>query len=301
MNAIAGYGNWKDEFMNKIVVSVIMLAYNHDRFISQAIEGVRMQATDFSWELLIADDCSSDRTEEICRDYLGRDGRIKYIRNERNLGANANFINVYRRCTGDYIALCEGDDYWIDPYKLQKQIEFLRDNKAFAICFHDVYELKKEILNVNSITYKKDEFDILDLAKGNFIQTPSVVFINLGDKVIPPYFSTLYIGDYMLHMQVSKFGRIKLLKDKMAVYRIHDGGSWSTRNDEFVYLRISEYLERFIRDNFSAEVKEVFRTRLLGTYQSLFSITKKTKYLFRLAKIAPISSLKIFLKNVVHR
>jgi glycosyltransferase involved in cell wall biosynthesis len=284
--------------MSSITVSIIMLAYNHEKFIAQAIEGVIMQKTEFSWELLIADDCSSDGTEDICVKYSKGDIRIKYFRNKVNLGANKNFLDVYGKCSGRYIALCEGDDYWIDPCKLQKQVEFLNANNDFVICFHDVYELKQGILNPNSITYKKSEFNIDDLAQGNFIHTPSVLFVNFGDRVIPSYFSSVYVGDYMLHMQTSKFGKIKMIEEKMAVYRIHDGGSWSSKKDEFVYLKIAEYLELFLQDDFRKEVKRILKNRLLGVYKILFSLTKKRIYLLKLTRMSPIHSLKFLLSKV---
>jgi len=115
-------------------VSVLMITYNHEAFISEAIEGVIMQKTDFNYELIIADDCSDDNTPNIVRRYaLENKNVIKPILRTQNLGANKNWIEALNLCTGKYIAICEGDDFWTDPYKLQKQIDFLEANKDYGL------------------------------------------------------------------------------------------------------------------------------------------------------------------------
>jgi glycosyltransferase involved in cell wall biosynthesis len=281
--------------MSNPTVSIIMLAYNHEQYIAQAIEGVLAQEAEFDWELIIADDCSTDGTQGICTAYAEKDARVLYRRNDKNLGANANFLQAYRQCRGAYIALCEGDDYWIDPRKLHKQAAFLEAHRDYAICFHDVYELRGRELTPNSMVYEKDEFDIVDLAKGNFIHTPSVLFVNLGEKVIPDYFSSVYVGDYLLHMQMSRFGKIKLLAEKMAVYRIHAGGGWSTKKDEFIYSKMTEYLEKFIRDDFNKDVGRILKDRLIGAYKNLFQLTGSRKYLLRMIRLSPLISIKFLL------
>lgn len=286
--------------MDDILVSIIMITYRQEKFIEQAIEGVLMQRTNFQWELLIGDDCSPDATQVACSKYLKNDARIQYFRNDSNIGANRNFLNMYKKCRGKYIALCEGDDYWIDPYKLQKQVDFLSANKDFTICFHDVYELNLGILKSGSVKYEKTEFNILDLARGNFIYTPSVLFVNFGDKLIPSYFSSIYVGDYILHMQVSKFGKIKMLDEKMSVYRIHEGSNWSTKKDEFICLKTIEYLRKLLKDNFDPKVKTILKRRLSGVYHHLFQMTNKHVYLLQIAKLSPLTAMKGLFKRVFY-
>ena len=118
------------------LVSVRMSTYNHEKFIAQAIEGVLMQKTNFLFELIIGEDCSTDRTREIVVDYANRYPEIiKPILHEKNVGSKLNGRACKAACRGKYIAICEGDDYWIDPLKLQKQVDFMESHPECSFCF----------------------------------------------------------------------------------------------------------------------------------------------------------------------
>lgn len=118
------------------LVSVHMITYNHEKFIAQAIEGVLMQKTDFPFELIIGEDCSTDRTREIVVDYANKyPDIIKPILHEKNVGMKANGRACRAASRGKYIAICEGDDYWIDPLKLQKQVDFMESHPECSFCF----------------------------------------------------------------------------------------------------------------------------------------------------------------------
>ena len=117
-------------------VSVCMITYGHEKFIEEAINGVLMQECDFVVELIIANDCSPDKTDAVIQNILCNHPRaswIKYIKHDKNLGMMPNFIFAMQECKGKYIALCEGDDYWTDPSKLQKQVDFLEANSDYVI------------------------------------------------------------------------------------------------------------------------------------------------------------------------
>ncbi|HEX9927582.1 MAG TPA: glycosyltransferase, partial [Pyrinomonadaceae bacterium] len=132
---------------NKPKVAVFMVAYNHARYIAQAIEGVLMQETDFPFKLFIGEDCSTDETRNICLSFKEKyPNKINLILNEKNLGGAPNALNVYKVCFeyGDYVAMCEGDDYWTDSRKLQRQIDFLEANPDFSVCFHPVKIIYEE-------------------------------------------------------------------------------------------------------------------------------------------------------------
>ena len=108
---------------SRIKVSVVMLTYNHEKYIAQAIESVLMQETDFHYEIVIGEDCSTDRTREIVIEYQKKyPDKIRTLLHAKNIGGNANYRQTYSECNGDYIAFLEGDDFWIDRKKLQKQI-----------------------------------------------------------------------------------------------------------------------------------------------------------------------------------
>ena len=120
-------------------VSVCLVTYNHEKFIKQAIESVFMQKTDFDYEVVIGEDYSTDNTRKILSQYQMRyPHRIKAIFNNKNVGPVENFIRTLSTCKGKYIAYLEGDDYWTDAYKLQKQVDFLDKHPDYSLCFHSV-------------------------------------------------------------------------------------------------------------------------------------------------------------------
>ena len=127
--------------MKAMTVSVLMITYNHSKYIKQAVESVLEQKTNFDFELIIANDCSPDNTDEIINDIIKNNPngyKIKYYSHQKNIGMMSNFIFLTEQATGKYCALCEGDDFWTDNYKLEKQVSFLDSNLDYSICFHNV-------------------------------------------------------------------------------------------------------------------------------------------------------------------
>jgi glycosyltransferase involved in cell wall biosynthesis len=216
-----------------MMVSIEMVTYNHEKYIAQAIEGVLMQETNFEFELIIADDCSPDRTSEIVNQYIKNHPngyRIKYFRHPENFGINANSKFVRQQSDGKYIAICEGDDYWIDKNKLQFQFDFLESNPDFSVCFHSIYELinGKQVLLKTDYLKTDGVFTVEDLAReGNFIPTLSALFRNNFKDNFPEWTSTCPLGDYTQHLLNGQFGKYKGFEKPMAVYRIHEGGAYS--------------------------------------------------------------------------
>lgn len=229
-----------------LLVSVCMITYNHESYIAQAIEGVVSQQVNFSLELLISDDCSTDRTKAICVAYQQKyPAIIKLIDREQNVGMNMNFIDTLKRCKGKYIALCEGDDYWIANDKLQKQIDFLENNQNFSICFHRVrlvydVNIRKAFPDLNVKT--PSESTIYDLAKGNFIHTPSCVFRN-QNFIFPSWIYTAFPPDWVVHLLNARYGKICFIKEELSAYRIHTGGILSTKSYSKYGLVILETLK----------------------------------------------------------
>ena len=124
------------------VVSVYMLAYNHEKYLQQAIDGVMEQRTDFEYELVIAEDCSTDGTRRICFENQARyPDRIRVLWSEENVGMGRNGDRARAACRGEFVAICEGDDYWVNPLKLQKQVDLMRRHPTAGICFggNDIY------------------------------------------------------------------------------------------------------------------------------------------------------------------
>jgi len=236
-----------------MVVSVVMVTYGHEQFIKQSIEGVLMQDCDFDIELILANDCSPDLTDEVVRGILENHPKsnwIKYTKHPKNIGMISNFMWAASQATAKYIALCDGDDYWTDPLKLQKQVDFLEANEDYAICFHDVLEFHQNTSffkdDYMSMHNKETHFDSLKIARGNFIHTPSVVLRN--DFEIPNWFLEVVLGDWSLYLLQLKGRKIKRFKEKMAVYRVHDQGVW-TKKEGYESERDMALTAKIILDN----------------------------------------------------
>lgn len=224
------------------LISVWMITYNHEAYISRAIEGVLMQKVDFPIELVISDDCSTDQTWSICNEYKKKHPNIiNLIKREKNIGLISNFIQTLSVCTGTYIALCEGDDFWTDPEKLLKQKKILDANRDFSICFHQITVLNERngMTNLHSNFHGKSIFSIADIIKGNFIPTCSVMFRKPKDENFYSL-SSFKIGDWPLYNILLKDGsKAVFLNETMAVYRMHDSGFFSPKSyfDQLIIIK----------------------------------------------------------------
>jgi glycosyltransferase involved in cell wall biosynthesis len=213
-----------------------MMAYNHQDFIAQAIESILMQKTSFDLELIIANDFSSDNTDSIIKKIIEKDNnakeKIKYINNSKNIGMQPNFILAYNHCKGKYIAECEGDDYWTDPYKLQKQVDFLESNPEYAITFHKVKiynEIKEKFEEDTLNTFTNETTTLNDLLRGNYIRTVSTVFRNSRKLAsLIEKLNDVTPGDWLVFIVTASTGKIRYINQEMAVYRVSYVGVWST-------------------------------------------------------------------------
>lgn len=225
---------WK--LFDKPIVSVTIIAYNHGKFISESIESVLSQKTTYPYEIIIHDDASTDNTPNIILEYYSKyPNLIKPILQKENqwLGKaiNATITNVWPIAKGKYIAWLEGDDYWSDNFKLQKQIDFLETNSNYVLTFHPVKILKIDgSIKSDNLTKVPDRYETQEsLAKyGNYIHTVSVVFRNII-KEFPSVYSLTSMTDYFLYFLLTNHGKIKYLKDIDAVYR-EGVGIWSSKN-----------------------------------------------------------------------
>jgi glycosyltransferase involved in cell wall biosynthesis len=207
---------------NKLLVSVDMITYKHEAFIKQAIEGVLMQETNFEYDLIIADDCSPDNTEAIVRNIIATHPKghtIKYFRQEKNIGMQANGMFAGQQCKGKYIAVCEGDDYWTDPNKLQKQIDFLENNIEYNLVGHHATDSNSKLIG----KHEKDSFSFEDIYyRTLIIPTASLVFRN--NIVFEDWITKVYGGDKAIIFLNAKKGKLKILPFIGSFYRLHSGG-----------------------------------------------------------------------------
>lgn len=274
------------------IVRAHCATYNHSAYITDALNGFVMQQTDFPFVCTIMDDASTDGEQEVIKRFVEDNfdlqeasvayekdadyGHIIFARHKNNKNCYFAIIllkeNHYSQKKSKapyltewmdtkYIALCEGDDYWTDPLKLQKQVDFLETHKDYAICFHEA-----KIFNQSSGEFVKDdirtvpsETNIMELAKGNYIHTQTVVYRN--DPLVErerAEIGRVAAGDYVLHMLNAKHGKIKKLPDCMAVYRLNNESVWGTKDATYRIPLWNEMLIRLL-PFFDNDVQEVLR------------------------------------------
>lgn len=264
---------------NDIMVSVSMITYNHEKFIAEAIEGVVMQKTNFPFELVIGEDLSTDNTRAICIEYQKKYPEIIKLRlNNPNQGMMLNWINNIESGQGKYIALCDGDDYWTDPYKLQKQVDFMESNPDYAMCSHKVHTLMCGVLDDN-IEMEKDELTTEDLIKKDWGLLTASIFFRKSAHKTPDWYYTVKNGDYALQLIISLSGKIKFLPEYMAVYRQHLGGMSSTlkplnQTAWMVYLlhEFNEYTGQKYRKIIAERIKRMYKLQIY--YAKGYSLRK---------------------------
>ena len=226
--------------MNKsFLVSVCIITYNHEKFIAQNLESVLMQKTNFPIEIVIAEDCSTDNTRTIIKEYQDKyPDMIRPIFHNKNVGAISNARDyAIPQCTGKYIALCEGDDYWSDPEKLQKQVDFLENNSAYTFCTHRFRVYNEQTKkwdddvpnNLRSKLFEGLDYIDIDLEmqfKVWLTQPLTTVFRRdaLDMTEIQKY---QYFRDVHLFFLLLRAGKGRCLNMVSAVYRQHVGGVYS--------------------------------------------------------------------------
>ncbi len=208
------------------VVSICVVTYNHEKFIAKCLDGVLMQKTSFPIEAIVGDDCSSDRTREIILSYAAKyPDVIKPSFLEKNVGAGRNhFRNVYPKLTGKYIAICDGDDCWTDPMKLQRQVDLLEKNPGYVMCFHKVNTMDQ---HGNLIYAEKESDKVVKYSSSDIIHlsipTLSVVYRNCV-QTFPEEICSVKSGDTFLFGMLSTYGGAISMGMVAANYRIHTNG-----------------------------------------------------------------------------
>ena len=247
-------------------ISCHIITYNQKDYIKDCIEGVLMQKVNFSMEIIIGDDNSTDGTREILKDYAKKypDLIRLNLREVRGSGipGKDNFVSTLEMCNGEYVSLCDGDDYWTDSLKLQKQVDFLEANPEYVLCFHQVDLLQEGKVKEDNMTAKVSETTTInDLANGNYIHTCSVVYRNNLFSELPKYFSATPVGDYFLHLLNARYGSIKYIAEIMGVYRVHGTSVWSSKSQQDQIDLWVPFLEN-IKPNFSSEVQDILNSQI---------------------------------------
>jgi len=225
--------NWRVDILRPLV-SISCTTYNHEKYIKDALTGFLIQETDFPFEILIHDDASSDKTPNIIREYQTEYPNlikpIYQIENQYSQGKKPSIEYNYPRAMGSYIALCEGDDYWIDPYKLHTQVDFLDRNPSFDICstYSDVVDNFGKLLErrhkLNKIIYKQYHFLV---GKKFQTRTSTLLFRShiLKDKNL--FLFPVFAGDSWLKIIATQKNNAIVLPFISSSYRVHSGGIYS--------------------------------------------------------------------------
>jgi glycosyltransferase involved in cell wall biosynthesis len=279
------------------LVDVFMPTYNHELCLAQAIESVLAQKTDFAYRINIADDCSTDSAQAVIKQYAEQYAdRIRATISPHHLGVlhqDRVSTRVLQSCTGKYVAILEGDDYWTDPNKLQKQVDFLESHSDFAICFHDVKTVNEqgdEQLGSSLVPQQKQISTIEDLLAGNFIHTCSVMFRGGLVKEFPDWYTTLRIGDWVLHVMNAQYGKIGYLDEVMAVYRLHEGSLWSSRDrlDQITEtMEALDHLDGYLGFKYRKNIKASKGRRFLELAETYYLRGRLSE-----ARVAVIKSLR---------
>ena len=264
-------------------VSILMTTYNQEKFVTQAIDSILMQETSFSYEVVISEDASSDKTRDIVLEFQKRyPDKIRLLLRDRvdaerdrlkGIGGKGGFVNGLKACKGMYVALLDGDDYWTDAKKLQKQVDFLEAHDECVICFHNATILS-EAGEEDALLCPPDQKEtstIEDLLAGNFMFSGSVLFRRGLFDELPGWFNNTRTGDWALHAINAKYGKIGYLNEVMATYRVHAGGFWSLRQRSRQLRTSIEVLDNIDRD---------LGFKYRGNVRSA-----KTRFLFELAEL----------------
>ena len=254
------------------VVSVRTPTYNHGAFIQQCIESVLAQKTEFPIEYVIGEDFSTDPTRGLVFDYAGRyPDTIRVITADRNVGSKANGYRMGAACRGKYIAWLDGDDYWTDPRKLQKQVDFLEAHPECSMCFHR-YETRFEDgsspPHVSSVPPDRSVFTLKDLLRWDFVGTLTVMFRRRPTQELPDWYYELPIGDWPLHILNAQYGDIGYIDSVMAVHRVHGAGMWSSASQvkrAKAVLQIYQHLRTYLGPRYQQTIK----TRMARAYLAL--------------------------------
>ena len=274
---------------NLPLVSISCMTFNHVDYLRACFEGFLMQQTNFIFEILVHDDASTDGTKAIIEEYTTKHPSIFfplyqpeniYSKGERGLMVRFNFS----RARGKYIATCDGDDYWTDPLKLQKQVDFLEQNDAYSFCFHDVLEIKQNSdTQVRRIGNRKIDttVDLKSVLIENNFPTASLVVRTSAYPTTDAIISKTSKGDYTLVVHFAEKGLGKYIPDVMAAYRMHNGGVWSLKDDAYKLAENIKFYNLLYDYFIDPSIRKVIAQKRNKTIESQSFITLREGQIFK--------------------
>jgi glycosyltransferase involved in cell wall biosynthesis len=222
-----------DQIPPEPLVSVIVITYNHEAFMEQTIQGILEQQCDFPFELIIGEDKSPDRTLKVCLDYQKKYPHlVRIVTWHENVGANANFLRAWGRARGKYVAICEGDDYWIDPAKLAKQVALMERSPDTTLCGAKVRIVDTAKAGMQGEIFgpklTKEDYELEDVIELPVFHTST--FLLRSEVKMPGCAYNVFCLDTVLMCAAAVQGSLRCIPDTVSVYRLHEGGTYSELN-----------------------------------------------------------------------
>lgn len=235
------------------MVTILCTCYNHAEYIGKTLEGFVNQKTNFTYKILIHDDASTDNSQEIIREYVNKypDIIIPIFQLENQYSKGVDLYNeiLYPMVKSKYIAFCEGDDYWVDEHKLQKQFEYMESNADCSMCVHNTKRIYAEgnrtagIVNNSNEEKDYDAVEIIETGAGKICQTSSYFCRMHLITEMPDCYRMKTVGDHPLLIYMAIQGYIHYFPDVMSVYRVCTPNSWTSRQNKSRYKRLLFYRE----------------------------------------------------------
>jgi len=272
--------------MNGPLVSVCLITYNHKKYIEQAIESVLAQKINFDWEIIVADDFSTDGTRDILKKYQQKYPQLfRLILQEKNVGPAANFFDLISSPKGKYIAYMECDDYWTDPMKLQTQTDFMEANPNFSLCFGKTEVLTESPEGAAHLNiYGEPPVEILDLhalIQKHYIPS-STLFFRTAFLTFPEFFHTALSGDIMLEVLLVEKGPAKYFSQFFSAYRLHASGITQSAHNigqgqkrlYQLFVELNKYFDYKYNDIFRQKLAAIAKVNLVRGSRKLGGLAK---------------------------
>jgi glycosyltransferase involved in cell wall biosynthesis len=266
-------------------VSVRVVTYNHDRFIGRALDSAVNQKTNFPYEIVIGEDLSTDNTREIVKQYQARyPDLIRVNYHESNQGRQFNYYNTLKSCRGRYIALLDGDDYWISDAKLQIQYDFLEAHTEYPLCFHmNRIEWADASRPVRTVSRDKSEYTAQDILQSNYV-TPSAAMFRAGSiPEISEVYDNVPFCDWPFYLAIAQVGPLHALQDVLGVKTVQDGGVWTSMSKRDQLGAVIEFYRAVLAEGRHDEAE--VRALIAKTQDLLKQRSLPTKLKERLRKI----------------
>ena len=282
------------------IITVCVITYNHNEFISHALNSIAAQKTNFNYDILIADDCSTDGTKEKVLAFSKSRSNVSLILQESNVGPAKNFIELISTPKTKYISYLEGDDYWTDPYKLQKQVDYLEANPCVSCCATRFNEINNDAVKKTLFPNHKNiiKHDLVSVLNSKWLPVQTLTMVFRSDILQPKLHllrnQKIYAGDYAMTVLLALKGDIHVLPDNTGNKRVDSGGVWESLHDSLKCRKLIETMDetsKFIPNKY----KKLVAARI--THHADYLLQDASTNGSRLIKTS-IFLLKLHLRNL---